>query len=353
MEVIKQKLNIVKTSFSLRLFLKGVVGVFVLYAAIFGYFYYKSPSLEKKQIETLPSKTTIIRNTEFSTDIVIHDAGHSDPDKAGVQPLGSVPVTGLYEKGKVGGVKPIIREADNLMPFNAYKRPYDIRSVGTKPVISLGLFEAGTSKAATETALKQLPPEVSFILSPYTPDIDYWVRQSRSYGHEVWLILPMETVHYPRHDFGAHTLLTQTPIRENMDKLNWVLESTVGYTGFVTPYDATFIESLEDARPILRELGSRGLGFINASKYSSAVMKKFYLSMNAPYGHTPVWIDMPPSKTDIQQKLEELEKQARRTGHASAIFNAFPVSYQEIIKWNKTLKEKGIVLAPLSVEAEL
>lgn len=357
--LIKENIASIKTYFTPRLFLRGLFVGALIYVVIAAYVFFKASDFEEKQIATLPHKTTVIKNIGSSAVIQGHMAATTGEENSSAKskfphahPLDSVPVAGLYEESP-NGLKPIIRESDGLTPFEAYRRPFDKNVIGKKPIISLGLYEVGISQVASESALRTLPPEISFILSPYTPDTSFWVRQARSYGHEVWMILPMETEHYPRHDTGAHTLLTQTPFKENAAKLDWVMGSTVGYAGFIAPRNPTYLESLEDTRPILHELAKRGLGFINTSQYSSAVIKNLYLGLNAPYGHAPIWLDIPPSKDDIQAKLAELEDMARKQGHAAAILNTLPITYQEIIAWYETLEDKGFVLAPLSIEAEL
>ncbi|MBC7325143.1 MAG: divergent polysaccharide deacetylase family protein, partial [Moorella sp. (in: Bacteria)] len=123
--------------------------------------------------------------------------------------LAEAPIEGLYETTPDGRL-PIIRTKDGLTPFNAYRRPFDVYAAN-KPVISIAVTGLGLSDVAMESALRSMPPEVSFILSPYAPSATFWVNEARARGHEVWLTLPVEPKDYPTDDPGPHTLLIGAP----------------------------------------------------------------------------------------------------------------------------------------------
>lgn len=365
MTAIQQKALSLKPYFSKKLFLRGMAAVLLFYVCIFSYVAMTKDGLFQSQKETLPSKTVLIEDnmsvpalagaqSDTTTTAKTTASGSKTVSQKlasfpNAKPLEAVPVTGLYETTNAG-LKPIKRHADGLSPFEAYKRPFDKKANEDKPVISLGLYNFGISKIASESALRSLPPEISLIMSPYVQDNEDLVRQARSLGHEVWLTLPIETGSYPRFDPGPHTLMIQTPLQDNKNKLNWILTSSVGYVGFIAPYDPIFLTSMSDVRPIVTDIANRGLAFMNTSDYSSLSLESIFLNANSYYGETTTWIDRPETVDAITDQLKALEEEAKAKGFASALFRPLPVTYQQILKWTQTLENKGFVLAPLSAQ---
>ena len=366
MDAVKQRLSHIKAHFSKKMFVKGLGVVFVLYVLIFTTVFFTKDATYQKHLDRLANKTTIINNLHAPSADSEHsgktltNAHVTDQDNQTVinkkypnaKPLDAVPVAGLYQETPQGLI-PMVREIDKLTPFKAYKRPFDMKAAKGKKIISLAIYDIGLSQIASESALRSMPPEISFIISPYSQQPDLWTRQARSYGHETWLPLTVETDTFPRHDVGPHTMMIQSTQRENMRKFNWLLSSGVGYAGFVSPYNARFLDSLGDARPIIEDIAKRGLALVNASSYGNETLRSTFLTMNAPYADAPIWIDIPESQENIRSKLKEIEDSATKNGYAAGIFNPVPVSYQEILKWVETLEEKGFMLAPLSVQTQL
>ncbi len=293
------------------------------------------------------------QQTETAPAVSEKPAKAEDPQLKGLTSLQSglyaAPVDGLYEDMAQGRLP--VRKADGLTPFKAYKKTVTLD--GKKPVISIAVSDIGLSDKITETAIKNLPAEVSLIVSPYATALDTWVKDAREGGHEIWLSLPMENQNYPRVDTGPHTLLVGAPERENLQNLEWVMSRTTGYVGLVAPYQDTFMEMQNDARPMLGNIYKRGLGFVDGRGHG-ALAHTMAQSMNAPYADMNVWIDKPDSTVEtINASLTQLETIAREGGFAAGVISANAVSVRELGLWLTTLKDKGFVLAPLSAQASM
>lgn len=261
----------------------------------------------------------------------------------------AAPVDGLYEDVTAGRLP--VRKADGLSAFKAYKKPFTVDA--TKPVIAIAVQDIGLSGTLTETAIKNLPAEVSLIVSPYATALDTWVKDARAGGHEVWLSLPMESQNYPRIDTGPHTLLVGAPERENLQKLEWVMSRTTGYVGFVAPYQDVFLAAQNDARPILGNIYKRGLGFVDAQG-AGGLADTMAQSMSAPYAGVNVWVDKPAGTVEtVNASLKQLEDIAREKGYAAGVISANTVNLRELGLWLSTLKDKGFTLAPLSTPAAM
>lgn len=337
--------------FSFRAFLHGLGLSAVLLFVLVAWIWYSGPAyLEEKQA-AMPSQSVVVRN-DIKT---AKDPEQPDDTEITYEEprtfesgLTAVPVNGLYEETDIG-LLPVIRRKDGLTPFEAYKRPFDVYATDKK-LIAIGIMNLGLSDVATESAIRNMPADVSLIMSPYMKSSSFWINEARANGHEIWLTLPMESEDYPIDDPGPHTLLIQTPEKENYHKIRWLMASAAGYAGFVGSYNPIFMASLADARPILNEIYRRGLGYINSQR-NTTMPESIAIGMKAPYGVVDVWVDKPPTREHIRGALKELEKTAEEKGAAIGIIHPLPLSYQEILEWEKTLSEKGFALAPLSALA--
>lgn len=257
------------------------------------------------------------------------------------------PVEGLYEETEQGRL-PVLRD-DGLTAFKAYRKPFSATS--GKPVISIAINDMGLSAKITESAIKSLPEAVTLIVSPYADGPDMWTNEARVAGHEVWLSLPMETEGYPEADTGPHTLLVGAPERENQQKLEWVMGRVIGYAGVIAPYKPAFMLSQNDVRPVLGSIYKRGIGFIDGSKSPGSIPETMALSMNAPYSSIDVWIDKPENTPElIRASLQQLEVIAKENGYAAGVISPSVMGFRELQSWIETLKDKDIVLAPMSAQ---
>lgn len=355
-----QAINWCKSNFSLKAFLYGLAVVATVYLLLIVWILFNADNVVKKQQEKLASRTAIIEwNIEdtpalHTIETPHHDDGQEEhvneyrPQATLESGLADAPIDGLFEQTAEGLHRPVIRKQDGLTAFKAYRRPFDVYA-SSNPVISIAVTGLGLSDIATESAVRTMPPDISFILSPYAATPDFWIKESRQRGHEVWLSLPLETENYPIDDPGQHTMLISAPERENQAKMEWLLTRGDGYVGFVTGYRPDFMNSVNDMRPIIGNIYHRGLGFIDGSPHPGMIPQTMAVGMKAPYSTVDVWIDMPEaSQETITASLQNLENLARQKGFAVGVIHTLPVSYQQILEWIETLPGKNLTLAPLS-----
>lgn len=338
-----------------KAFINGLVVVALLYGLLAGELRHLAPNTLRHIQAGLPSVTTAI---ELPTHAVYGPpvpenptATHvidTSPVSSDATALPEAPIDGLYETTTKGRL-PVVRKSDGMTPFKAYRRPFDRASV-KEPIISIAIMDMGISTSASQTALTDMPPDVSFDLSPYAVNADEFVAEARKKGHEVWLTLPMESDDYPRVDTGADTLLIGMPEQQNSVKLAQALGSAAGYAGVIASHNPAFMRSLSDIKPILNAIYDRGLGFIDSSATPGAEIQALAMHRNSPYASVDIWIDMPATPEDIEKALSRLEQKAREHGSAVGLIRPLPVSFQEVGKWITGLKDKGLVLAPMSAQ---
>ena len=367
-------INHLKESFSARSFMIGLGVVGLLYIALCLYILFAGSSYIDNRQSQMASRTVVLeyigtprtatpdqQQENQTTENTEPEVNPNLPKKRvlpnpfearGLQVMESglaqAPIE-LVSENTPDGVLPKIDEKTELTPFHAYKRPFEYPRTD-QPIISIAIENMGLSDAATESAVRTMPAEVSLILSPYAVNPDFWVNVARERGHEVWMHLPLETKDYPLDDPGPHTMIIDAPERDNIRKLRWLMARTQGYVGFVTSDDHVFVKSLHDMRPVVGEIFNRGLGFIDAEAAPSAIPATMAAGQNAPYNTVQLYLDDNATLAEINEKLAKIEKLAMERGKATIIIHPYPASYQAILKWLASFDEKGFIMAPLSAQ---
>lgn len=301
------------------------------------------------QPEDRSTTATVIESpVEYHEEEGLAEAAVTTTPQETLATLARAPIDGLYEDTKDGRL-PKIRTSDKLTPFDGYRRPFT--ATAGKPVISIAVIGMGISASATETVIRSFPPDVTLVMDPYAINPDFWMNEARADGHEIWLHLPVETNLYPLHDPGPQTLLVNGLERQNLNKLNWILSRGAGYAGLVTGYDSSFTKSANALRPVASAIYMRGLGFIDGDTQPDQTVESMAESMNRPYAHNNVWIDIPATTEHVSASLRQLEVLAQGQGSAIGFVHATPMSIEMLNQWIGTLNAKGLALAPLSVQA--
>ena len=210
----------------------------------------------------------------------------------------------------------------------------------------------GLSRSATNAAIQQLPSPVSLAFAPYASDLKAWIDRARAAGHEVMLQLPMEPFDYPVNDPGPYTLLTSLSVEDNIDRLEWLLSRVTGYIGVTNYMGSRFTASPGHVRPILSVLKERGLMFLDSRSSRNSVAGEIAEEMGLPRALNNRFLDNVASRSDIDARLDDLEKIARATGYAIGIGFPYPVTIERIAAWAATLRGKGLVLTPVSAIAD-
>jgi len=271
------------------------------------------------------------------------------PPAAKSQGLAPAPDPALVERGAQGPL-PIIGP-DGRKPWQVYARPFDRGD--RRPRIAVILAGLGQSSAATETAIDDLPGGVTLAFNPYAPRLEEWIDRARAAGHEVLLSLAMEPVEYPRIDPGPHTLLVALEAKQNLERTQWVLSRVTGYIGTISAAGSRFTTSKSDLLPVLDELKSRGLMFVDRRVTERSVAAALAKSIGLPRASCDLTLDQQASRDAIDARLAELETLARQNGVAVGAGDSYPVTIERIARWAPGLEQKGIALAPISAIADL
>ena len=246
----------------------------------------------------------------------------------------------------VGAVLPRIA-ADGRTPMQTYaaaRPPAD-----GQPRIAVLLAGIGLSAAEDGQAVDALPAAVSFAVSPYAYQPDAVLRTMRERGHESFLSLPMEPQGFPVDDPGPEALLTGNAEGVNRQRLQWAMSRIAGYVGVTSAMGTLrgdrFAGSATQMAPVLRELGSRGLMYIDGRPGVPRAPGVAGRSIDAV-------IDASATRTEIDTGLARLEALAHDHGSALGLAGPpHPVTVGRLAAWAATLAARGFTLVPVSALA--
>ena len=268
------------------------------------------------------------------------------PDQAKVSPLAPAPIKQLLELEPFGEnnqlpkIGPKGRQA-----WQVYARPF-IKST-ENPKVAFIVKGLGFSKAASMAAIKKLPGEVSLAFSPYATNLKDWLLRARLSGHEVFLELPLESMNFPTEDAGPLALSSLQQTNDNMQKLRLVMSKMNGYVGLISDRESKFNQAEGQLLPILKEIKSRGLMFVDGGGGKSQA-RKIASKIKLPKAFSNVYLDTPPSRRSMDKKLQGLDKMVRQNASAVAVVHAYPNTIERLLIWIKTMEERKLTLVPVS-----
>ena len=250
----------------------------------------------------------------------------------------------LIEDSPQGPLPKIAR--DGRTPMMAYGRKFE--HDGKKPRIALIVRGLGVSETATQTALAQLLPDITFAFSPFAPDLQKTIDRARGNGHEVLLEVPMEPFDFPDSDPGPHALLVAASAEENGKRLDWSLSRATGYVGVMNLLGGRFMGEESAIEPVLAHIAKRGLLFFDNGASSSSVAITAARHVKAALATGTMTLDGLQTEAGIDSQLSELETAARQDGFSIGVASAYPVSLARLTEWAAHLDARGIQLVPLT-----
>ena len=253
----------------------------------------------------------------------------------------------LLEKSEHGAIPRI--SASGETPFQAYAHPSVTTATSEgKPLIALVVTGLGLNPSSTSAAIDTLPDTVSLAFAPYGKSLKGAVAAARAGGHEILLEVPLEPFDYPDSDPGPDTLLTGQAPRDNLDKLYNVMGKFGGYIGVINHMGARFTASTSDFNPVMEELGTRGLGYLDDGSSARSSAPQLAAANGVAFGRADMVLDGDPARGPILDQLKALEAQAQSAGKAIGIISALPVSIATVSEWAKTAKDRGFMIVPVS-----
>lgn len=326
---------------------EGLIAGLLLFVLLIVWMILRADDTAKSLQPLIPAKVAAIEEPEIPVTPQDPNAPPVGLQNAkNIHALPTAPIEGLSES-KDGKILPLARLQDDMTPFQAYKKPFT--AIAGKNLVSIVVMDFGLSEKISTSLLENLPPEISFVISPYTANASKWASSARAYGHEFWLSLPMQT---NGDDTGPNTLMPSAPLEQNKARLTNVLGAAVGYAGLVTQKDHILKPDDGGASDILGQIFGRGLALAESNPSETAYGLSIAMEAGYPYVQNNFWIDADLRPEYIDRALGELEMQAGNKGKAIAFVRPYPVAIKKVQQWLLGAEERGMQIAPLSAMAE-
>jgi polysaccharide deacetylase 2 family uncharacterized protein YibQ len=274
--------------------------------------------------------------------------------------VGSTDRPGRTNPGPVHDPDPALLEPDREPPHALLPRiagdgraPMREYAAGFDPssrLARVGILVAalGMSEADTSAAIRLLPGAVTLAFSPYATNIARLLASARIAEHEYLLSIPMEPQGFPAKDpDDRYALMTSLAPTENLKRLHWAMSRFAGYVGVTNALGQLTGERLsamlEQFEPVLKDVASRGLLFADGRPGQPALRLTWNRSVDLVIDGDPL------DESSLDGRLESLGKLARDKGSALGLVTVpRPMTLDRVAAWTNTLREKGLVLAPLS-----
>jgi len=216
--------------------------------------------------------------------------------------------------------------------------------VDNSPAIAVVIDDLGGNAARTAQAIA-LPANVTLSFLPYPPRSRELSRRAHLAGHEVILHLPMQPS--GAQNPGERALSTGLKPDDMQQRLGWALSRVSDFDGVNNHMGSRFTASRADLVPIMRELKTRGLFFLDSRTTAKTLAETVAHEVGVLSGGRDVFIDAERSAPAIARQLFLIEDLARKNGNVIAIGHPYPETLKALSTWSKTIKERGFRLAPL------
>lgn len=263
-------------------------------------------------------------------------------------PLPKAPIAGVQQPGPNGPL-PVIAP-DGRTPAQVYARPF--RGDTGKPKIAIIVGGLGFNARVTQSAIDELPADVTLSFVPYTANLQSWIDKARARGHEAMIELPMEPFDPDADDTGPQTLLANSSGHDNIARLENLLSRATGYFGVTNYQGARFASSGQASAPVAQALKQRGLVFVGNALGPRTAFGVEAGRAGLPFTSADRIIDTQRDAEKIDEQLLNLEALALQNGSALGSGFAFPVTIGQVGDWAQNLSMRGYVLAPASAVME-
>ncbi|MEO0328059.1 MAG: divergent polysaccharide deacetylase family protein [Pseudomonadota bacterium] len=252
----------------------------------------------------------------------------------------------LIERGATGVIPK--KSADGLRAMDVYSRQPDTEGNFGIARVVIVIGGLGISQTSTQQAVRDLPPSVTLAFAPYGNSLPRWVQDARKQGHELLLQVPMEPLDFPQNNPGPHTIKATADLEENLANLHWAMSRITNYVGISNYLGNKILQQPASLSPVFAEIAGRGLLFFEDGSVKNSVGKGVAIKELLPYASADILLDQVRSRSAIVEKLNQLSEQAKRTGLAIAIGNAFPETINLVSQYATQAARNGIEITPLT-----
>lgn len=286
-----------------------------------------------------------VRRTQFADGSEVNIYSPNDRQSSGAvllnaQRFGQDPMVAarpndaLIEQTEFGPLPQI--GADGLRPMEQYARPWS-GARGTRIAIVVGGI--GLSQTGSQSAIAQLPSEVTLGFAASGNSLQRWMQEARRQGHEILLQMPMQAFGEAG---GEGKLLANAVPEANLQLLRRSMASITNYTGVMNHLGGQFLSNEAALIPVMQEIAGRGLLFLDDGTSAQSRAGEIARQSGYPVAFGDMLLDSEVEEMAILRKLDDLERLARRNGTAIGVGSAFDETVSAVAKWVSEAQSRGI-----------
>ena len=227
-------------------------------------------------------------------------------------------------------------------PPPALRGVHDIAPVRARPVIAICIDDLGEDLAGTDKAMA-LPQSVALSFLPFADTTPFLAEAAARKGHLVLAHVPMEALG-PQNP-GPMTLKHGMDANEIARRLGWHLARVPGLVGINNHEGSRFTADPQALIPVMATLRVRHLFFFDSRTGPDSQAMAAAEAAGVMTAARDIFLDDDQSPAAVAMELEQLARQAKRTGIAIAIGHPHDVTLSLLKKW--LAEDHGVTLVPL------
>ncbi len=215
------------------------------------------------------------------------------------------------------------------------------------PKVAIVIDDLGYDGKLAKRFLKIEGP-LSFSVLPHGTFSKSIARRIHEAGQELLLHLPMEPTGYPEVNPGVGALLVEMTDVELVQTLRKSLDAFPHVKGVNNHMGSKFCENESKLRPVMLELNTRGLFFLDSRTTSKTKAYAVAQQLHVPSAERNVFLDNIQNPRAIRAQLNRLTELARLRGRAIGIAHPHEVTLEVLRREVPKLSGKGVELVPVS-----
>ena len=215
------------------------------------------------------------------------------------------------------------------------------------PKVAIVIDDLGYDGKLAKRFLKIEGP-LSFSVLPHGTFSKSIARRIHDAGQELLLHLPMEPTGYPEVNPGVGALLVEMTDVELVQTLRKSLDAFPHVKGVNNHMGSRFCENESKLRPVMLELNTRGLFFLDSRTTSKTKAYMVAQELHVPSAERNVFLDNIQNPRAIRAQLNRLTELARLRGGAIGIAHPHKVTLEVLRREVPKLSGKGVELVPVS-----
>jgi len=217
-----------------------------------------------------------------------------------------------------------------------------------KPMVVVVIDDLGVDRKRAERLIT-LPGPLTTAFMSYAKDLPRLTAAARARGHELMLHMPMEPMGASLDAGPSGAVLTVgLPAAEVRRRVSEGLSRFDGMIGLNNHMGSRFTTDAAGMKIVMEELAKRGLMFLDSVTTQRSVGMEEARRHGVAALARDVFIDNEETFDAVTAQLRKTEQVARKQGYAVAIGHPHDATIDALAAWLPTLKDKGLVLMPIS-----